>query len=214
MTASGALLRVWCTAISLAAMLSVALPASAQGAAPQIISPPDGQYLQGQVPVQGTTDVPNFVSSELDFAYASDPAPTWFTIQAASTPVNGQVISIWDTTAITDGDYILRLRVTLSDGSTQDVIETVHVRNYTPLPTPSPAVTATQPPVVDVPTAIIIVPTDTLTASPLPPPATPSALPPNPAGVSVGEVFSGFWKGALLVAVLVVLLAALMRLRR
>jgi hypothetical protein len=61
---------------------------------------------------------------------------------------------------------------------------------------------------------MVIVPTETATAAPLPVLDTPSALPPNPAGVTTGEVFSGFWKGALLVGVLVILLAALMRLRR
>ncbi len=214
MTASGALLRVCTTALSLVAMLCTALPAFAQATAPQITSPTDGQTIQGQVPIKGTTDVPNFVSAELDFAYASDPAPTWFMIQTASTPVTDLVITIWDTTAITDGDYILRLRVTLADGSTQDATETVKVRNYTPLPTSTPAATATEPPVVEVPTAILIVPTDTPTAAPIPPMATASPMPPNPAGMTSGEVFSGFWKGALLVAVVVVLLAALMRLRR
>jgi hypothetical protein len=214
MTASGALLRVCISALCLVAIFSMALPVFAQGAGPQITSPTDGQYVQGQLPIKGTTDVPNFASAELDFAYASDPAPTWFTIQTASTPVNDQIISIWDTTAITDGDYLLRLRVTLTDGSTQDVMQTVKVRNYTPLPSPTPAATVTPVPVVEVPTAIIIVPTDTPTAAPLPMLPTPTALPPNPAGVTTSEIFAGFWKGALLVAVLVVLLAALMRLRR
>ena len=214
MTASGALLRVCTVAVNLLAILGMNSPAFAQSAAPQIIAPTDGQYVKGQLPVRVTTDVPNFASAELDFAYATDPNPSWFLIQSASTPVTDQVMSVWDTTAITDGDYLLRLRVTLVDSSTRDVVETVRIRNYTLLPTPSPAVTATQPPVVDVPTAIVIMPTDTSTASPPPPLATPTALPPNPAGVTASEVFSGFWKGALLVAVLVLLLAALMRLRR
>ncbi len=214
MTASGALLRVHTVFLTLAAMLGMVVSAYAQGSAPQIVSPTDGQYLQGQVPVKVTTDVPNFTAAELDFAYASDSAPNWFPIQTASLPVTGQVMAIWDTTSITDGDYILRLQVTLADSSTQDVTATVHVRNYTALPTPTPAVTDTPTPFVEVPTAIVIVPTGTATAVPPPPPATPTALPPNPAGVTAREVFSGFWKGALLVGVVVVLLAALMRLRR
>ncbi len=214
MTASGAFLRVCTAALSLAAMLCMALPAFAQGTGPQIISPTDGQFVQGQLPIRVTTDVPNFASAEVDFAYTSDPTQTWFTLQTASLPVTDQVITIWDTTSITDGDYLLRLRVTLTDGSNQDITEAVRVRNYTPLPTPSPAVTATQPPVVDVPTAIIIVPTETATAAPIALLATPTALPPNPAGMTTSEVFSGFWKGALLVGVLVALLAALIRLRR
>ncbi len=195
-------------------MLGMVSPAFAQGSGPQIVAPPDGQYVQGQVPIKVATDVPNFSSAELDFAYASDSTPNWFLIQTASLPVTGQVMALWDTTTITDGDYLLRLRVTLADASTQDAIETVRVRNYTALPTPSPVATVTPTPFVEVPTAIITVPTETVTASPLPPLFTPTALPPNPAGMSTGEVFSGFWKGALLVGVLVALLAVLMRPRR
>ncbi len=214
MTASGASLRVYSVLLALTATLGLVVPAFAQGSAPQLVSPTDGQYLQGQVPVKVTTDVPNFSAAELDFAYATDPTPNWFPIQTASLPVNGQVMALWDTTAITDGDYLLRLRVTLTDGSTQDAMETVHVRNYTPLPTPTPAATDTPTPFVEVPTAIIIVPTETATALPPPPAATPTVLPPNPAGVTTSEVFGGFWKGALLVGVVVVVLAALIRIRR
>ncbi len=215
MTAPGALLRACTLALGLVAVLCMALPASAQTpAAPAISSPTDGQMLQGQVPVKGTTGVPNFSSAEVAFAYASDPTPTWFTIQTASLPVRDDTITIWDTTQITDGDYLLRLRVNLQDGSTQDATITVHVRNYTPVPTATPAVTPTQPAEVEVPTAIIIVPTGTPTVEPAPPPASPSPLPPNPAGITSGEIFSGFWRGALLVGLLVLVFAAIVRLRR
>lgn len=215
MTASGASLRACTFALGLTAMLCMALPVSAQTPVTSGISAPtDGQTLQGQVPVRGTTDVPNFSSAEVAFAYTSDPTQTWFTIQTASLPVRGDVITIWDTTLITDGDYLLRLRVNRIDGSTQDTVETVHVRNYTPIPTATPAVTATQPAVVEVPTAIIILPTETPTAEPVAPAASPSPLPPNPAGITSSEIFSGFWRGALLVGVLVLVFAAIVRLRR
>ncbi len=207
--------RVCISAASILVMLCVAVPASAQEVtAPVIVSPGDGQVIAGQVPIKGTTAVPNFSSAELAFGYAADPTHTWFTIQTASLPVTNDTITIWDTTAITDGDYVLRLRVTLLDGSTQDVTSRVEVRNYTAPPTPTPAVTPTQPPVVEVPTAIVIVPTETPTAQPVPPAPTPSALPPNPAGVTPTEIFSGFWRGALLVGALVLVFAAFVRIRR
>src|SRR5512146_3324425 len=164
MTASGALLRVCTVLLSFAAMLGMVSPASAQGPSPQILAPTDGQFIVGQVPVRVTTDVPNSTSAELDFAYASDATPNGFLLQTASLPVTDQVMALWDTTAITDGDYLLRLRVSLVDGSTQDVTETVKVRNYTALPTPSPAATDTPTPFVEGPTAIVIVPTETATA--------------------------------------------------
>lgn len=207
--------RVYRILLIAVALLCLAAPAFAQGpASPIIVSPTDGQVVQGQVPIKGTTDVPNFSSAEVAFSYAVDPTHTWFTIQTASLPVTGATITIWDTTVITDGDYVLRLRVNLQDGSTQDTTIKLQVRNYTALPTPSPAVTFTPTVQVEIPTAIIIVPTNTPTAAPVAIPPTPSALPPNPAGVTVGEIFSGFWRGALLVGALVLVFAAILRLRR
>jgi hypothetical protein len=207
--------RLYVVVAGVLGLLLTPVSVLAQGATvPVIVAPTDGQVLQGQVQVRGTTDVPNFVSAEVAFGYASDPTHTWFTIQTDSLPRTNDVITAWDTTTITDGDYVLRLRVNLSDGSTQDATVSVRILNYTPLPTPSPAATATEPPVVEVPTAIVIAPSDTPTAQPPPVPATPTALPPNPAGVTPGEIFSRFWRGALLVGALVVVFAAIVRLRR
>ncbi len=214
MTKSGARARLLIAGLLIAAFC-LADSVNAQGTdVPSILSPSDGQYVNGQVQIKGTTQVPDFASAELDFAYATDPTQTWFLIQTASLPVTNDTLAAWDTTLITDGDYALRLRVTSLDGSARDAIVTVHVRNYTPLPTPSPAVTPTQPPVLVIPTAMIIVATNTLTATAPPPIYTPSALPPNPAVITSTAIYSGFWRGALLVGVLVVVFGALVRLRR
>src|SRR5512135_1566327 len=210
MTGSRVLPRALLAAAAFAVSLCPAYSAAAQGSpSPVITSPVDGQTLQGLVAIKGTTDVPNFSSAELSFAYSPDPTDTWFTIQTASLPVSGDVIATWDTTAITDGDYVVRLRVNLQDGSTSDTVITVHIRNYTPTPTPSPAVTPTEQPVVEVPTAILVEPSATPTLAGVVVLATPSALPPNPAGVTPGELFSGFWRGALLVGLLVLVFGLL-----
>lgn len=215
MTGSRALRRALTAAVAFAALFCRPWSVAAQGSSsPAITSPADGQTLQGQVTVKGTTDIPNFSSAELAFAYSPDPTDTWFTIQTASLPVVDGVLASWDTTAITDGDYVLRLRVDLQDGSTSDTVITVHIRNYTPVPTPSPAVTPTSPPVVQVPTPIIILASATPTVLPAVVLPTPSALLPNPAGVTPGELFSGFWRGALLVGLLVLVFGLLVRYRR
>lgn len=215
MTRSRAWPRALIAAAAFAALLCSAHSVAAQAStSPVIVSPGDGQTLQGQVTVKGTTDIPNFSSAELAFAYDPDPTDTWFTIQTASLPVTGDVIATWDTTAITDGDYVIRLRVNLQDGSTSDAVITVHVRNYTPTPTPSPAVTPTERPVVEVPTAMIVLPSATPTLPAVAALPTPSAFPPNPAGVTPGELFSGFWRGALLVGLLVLVFGLLVRYRR
>ena len=83
------------------------------------------------------------------------------------------------------------------------------------LPTPaSPAVTPTEPAIVQIPTAMIIQSSPEAKAQVAVAPPTPSALPPNPAGVTPAEVSSGFWRGALLVGLLVLVFGALVRLRR
>ena len=134
-------MRGWLFAVivSLAIIPSVVM---AQGiTSPVITAPTAGQILRGQVSITGTTDIPNFASAELDFAYASDFTGKWFLIQTFSQPVANSAIATWDTTSISDGDYVLRLRVTLQDGSSQDATVKVKAQNQTPLPTATPSFT-------------------------------------------------------------------------
>lgn len=215
MTGSGALSRLLTVLFVAAITLAAATPAAAQAVIPPVVtSPTDGQTVQGQVQVNGVTDIPNFASGELAFAYDPNPTDTWFTIQAGLQPVAGGLLATWDTTTISDGDYVLRLRVVLLDGSPQDALVRVKVRNYTAVPTPSPAVTPTPTPVLQIPTPILVAASATASAQPVPVVATPTSLPPNPAGVTSAEIFSGFWRGALIVGILVLGFGALVRFRR
>ena len=45
-----------------------------------ITSPASNDVLRGQVNIIGSTNAPDFVSAQLDFAYASDSTGTWFPI--------------------------------------------------------------------------------------------------------------------------------------
>ena len=186
---------------------------AAQQTAPAIRAPVAGEVLKGIVEIQGTTDIPNFVSAQLDFAYASSPAEAWFAIQTLSQPVVDSTLAAWDTTLISDGDYRLRLRVFLNDGSFQDVIvEDLHVRNYTPevlTPTPeaAPAAESTLP-----------LPTSTLPAvihaSTLPPRSTPTPFPPNPASITRDEINSSIQRGILTIVGMFIIFGLFLRLRR
>ena len=123
--------------------LLISLVFLVQSANALIVSPQPGDVLRGQVEIVGEMNIPNFASAELAFSYASNPADrfTWFTIQTFSQPVQSP-IATWDTTKLTDGDYILLLRVLLQDGSSQDVVVSdLKIRNDTPLPTASPTAT-------------------------------------------------------------------------
>ena len=57
-------------------LLSVLLMIAAQDSPPLAITfPRAGDVLRGQVTITGTTDIANFLSAQLDFAYASNIIP-------------------------------------------------------------------------------------------------------------------------------------------
>ncbi len=102
----------------------------------EISMPISGQLVQGAVIIRGNTSVAGFLSYEIDFAYASDPAKSWFLVQESTSPVLESILAVWDTSVITDGDYNLRFLINQA-GNGQEIIEIthLHVRNYTPIET-------------------------------------------------------------------------------
>ena len=115
----------------------------AQGmTSPVITAPTAGQILRGQVSITGTTDISNFASAELDFAYVSRLDRNMVHLRDFFPACREfSQLAIWDTTSISDGDYILRLRVTLQDGSAQDATVKVKVQNQVALPTVTAIIT-------------------------------------------------------------------------
>ena len=205
---------VFATLVTLMLIPSVVM---AQGTTSPVINAPGaGQVLQGQISITGTTDVPNFASAELDFAYASDTTGSWFLIQTFAQPVANSALATWDTASISDGDYILRLRVTLQDGTFQDATVKVRVQNETPLSTltptftPVPSFTPVFTPQPATPTIVAASPT--LTAPPVF--STPTALPPNPVEVQTGDIYAGVQRGALVILGLFIFFGILIRFRR
>jgi hypothetical protein len=185
---------------------------AAQTAPPvAITSPATDEVLRGPVTVTGTLDVPSFASAQLEFAHASNPTDTWFTIQTLSRPVIDSTLAVWDTTAITDGDYILRLRVNFEDGTFQEATVPVRVGNDA-VPTPTLASTATPESVsVLVPTPFLLAASPTPTDVPRP---TPTALPANPASLEQDEIYASLKRGALVILGLFVLAGLVIRIRR
>jgi hypothetical protein len=163
----------------------------------EILSPLAGQALQGSLAIRGTTDIPGFQSAELNFRYSHDLTRTWFLIQTMDEPVLQGSLAQWDTTTITDGNYDLRLLVSIADGSQKEIIVMgLRVRNYTPIETntPTPVTpTATQQP-GDTP-----IPTDTPTPTATDIPPTPTGLPQNPAQVNPADLAISLGKGVLVV---------------
>lgn len=198
-------------------------PASVQAA---VLSPAPGQVLQGSVPIQIRTDLPGFLSTELSFAYSDDPTDTWFQLYESNQPAAQAAVIEWDTAAITDGDYSLRLLVLLNDGGQQVIfVPGLRVRNYTLVETATAA-----PPPADIPSPM---PTDGAPAAATRPasqaaptltPSTPSATPApatptpgaarNPAEIQPGQVGYSATLGALAAAGMFILAGIFWSLKR
>lgn len=183
-----------------------------------ITSPQSGAAVRGQVEILGNVDVPNYESAELAFGYllpegtASSPAEAWFIIRTFPQPIAESPLAVWDTSSVTDGEYILRLRVYLQDGTIQDApLVRVIVGSDTPTPTPTatpqealeptsvPVVTVQPPPPTSLPTFAFFQPTEP---------------PPNPASLTVPLVYSIFGRGALIALGVFLLFLLLLRLRK
>jgi len=157
--------------------------------------------VQGQVTISGASAVPGFFYYEVAFAYTGDPTGTWFLIEESFNPVQDGPLAAWDTFAITDGVYDLRLLITLVDGSQlETIVRGIRVRNYSQIETSTPTEppTATITPTIDRTQAFVPSNTPTITPTPtetpLPPTVTP--LPRNPAELVPQQLGDSLLRGA------------------
>lgn len=199
--------------IHLLFFLTLLLPAAQDLPPVAILSPRPGDIVFGEISVIGSTDIPNFTSAQLDFKYASDPAGTWFLLQTLPQPARETPLFLWNTASVTDGAYILRLRVSLVDGTIQEATVPITIQNDSPIPTPTPQFTETPEPSIGIllPTPFLLAASPTPTDVPRP---TPTALPANPASLNQGVIIASVGRGALVITGLFVLSAILLRLRR
>lgn len=181
-----------------------------------ITSPQADATLRGLVEIQGRMDTPNFASAELAFTFnasASDPAASWFVVQTFPQPITNPVLAAWDTTAVTDGEYALRLRVFLQDGSFQEaVIPNLKVRNDEPLPTSTP--TATEAVFNFQPLNETPVVSAQATSMPVITYPTSTPLSANPASLTAVSIVTIFWQSALAILVLFAFFSLVLRLRK
>jgi len=170
-----------------------------------ISDPVEGSVVAGAVTLDGKTAVAGFSRYEIEFAYSSNPTDTWFLITRSEQPVTEGTLATWDTSSLTDGDYLLRLRVYYTDGSLREIlVKGIKVRNYTPtqtlVPSPTPKSAPTR------------APTATVTLIPSPQP-TPTPLPLNSTGLSPSQVWNSLGRGAIVTVVLFLIFGWLIRMR-
>lgn len=177
-----------------------------------ITSPASGEILHGEITIVGSTDIPNFFSAQLDFKYASDDADSWFPLAALSQPALDSPLYLWNTASITDGDYILRLRVVITDGTFQEATVPITIQNDAPILTPTPVVTSTPESSigVQIPTPFLLAASPTPTEVPRP---TPTPLPPNPASLTQSTILTSLGRGAIVIVALFIFSLILLRLR-
>jgi hypothetical protein len=181
----------------------------------RITAPASGDVLQGLVNIMGTSAADGFLSSELAFAFASDTTSTWFLIYQTDSPVTDGLLAAWDTSLVTDGDYNLRLRVTLQDGTILESLVTgLRIRNQisteTPAPTSTPEPTATTEvflPATPLPPTPQAAPTSTH----LP---TPTPLPANPASLTDSQIYAFLLRAILATLLAFLVIAIILRFRR
>jgi hypothetical protein len=161
-------------ACALAGMSGPAAAALAQdGPLADISAPSEGSGASGVVEIRGSALSQPFVRYEVAFAYDPNPRGTWFTIgEPGLAPVRDDVLARWDTTGITDGVYVLRLRVYSDERRFSEVyVGRVVVRQDLPTATPF----STPAPPNDRPETT---PTADGTPAPSGPTVTPIPLPP------------------------------------
>ncbi|MBL8163235.1 MAG: PKD domain-containing protein [Anaerolineae bacterium] len=104
-----------------------------------ILSPIPGNVVASNVQILGAAIHPQFLQYQVEYGPDPNPSNLWFAATSiVQTPVLNGLLGIWNTTTTPDGIYQLRLRVTLSDGtSLATVVNNIRVQNQQPTPIPS-----------------------------------------------------------------------------
>ena len=115
-TPTGTLSPDMMTQIAAGAPPAASIPNAAGCVADQLIitSPKAGAEVKGTVELKGTVNIPNF--GFYKYEIAPQGSDTWATISAGREVIIDNTIGRWDTSALTPGDYQLRLVVTDNQG--------------------------------------------------------------------------------------------------
>ena len=100
-----------------AAATQPAVSANMQGCIPGVLmisSPAPGEEVKGKIEITGTVDIPDFGFYKYEVALRG--SETWATIAADTSVVKDSPLGSWDTSALTPGDYQLRIVATDNQG--------------------------------------------------------------------------------------------------
>jgi hypothetical protein len=125
--------------------------ASTQNPVIAISSPTTGQTVSGVVQVTGQASAANFNRYQLEVAPANT-GSFGIVFGPVGTQVQNGTLGQWDTSAVPNGNYDLRLTMFSSTGGTASRTVTVQVNNVppTPQPTPPPIIEPSPLPPIDI----------------------------------------------------------------
>ena len=87
-------------------------------------APLPGQAVQGLIQITGELELENYSSYELSFSFSGH--DTWFPITTDNTISENNLLGEWDTSAITDGNYDLKISVYFNEQG--KILETKFVK--------------------------------------------------------------------------------------
>ena len=110
-----------------------------------VTSPEMGAEVRGLVEIRGSALVPSFQFYKVEFGVGPNPVD-WSVIGSLhSAPVVNDVLEVWNTTALPDSEYTLRLQGVKQDGNWEEfIVRGIRIRNTSPTATPVPTVLPTQ----------------------------------------------------------------------
>ncbi len=191
-----------------------------QGVEGHISSPQQNDTVRGLVAITGSATGLEFSFYKVEWSRNSG-SDDWHLIGTTyPMPVTDGVLTEWDTTAVPDGVYTLRLQVVKPDGNySQFYVHQIVVANKRPTETPTPSVTETPtvgPTVTPGPTATLafLQPTAALAQpSPTPTPVRPTSRGGIP-DVPTDMLREAMCMGAGTMAAIVVVVGVVFALRR
>lgn len=184
----------------------------------RITSPQMNAEVRGKVLINGRTALPEFDYYKVEFGIGPQPADWAIVGEIHKSPVADGLLETWDTTALPDGMYSLRLRVVKPDGNYEEhFVPQIKIMNSVPTETPTATISPTLPPTIAIaetytpavskPTAALAQPTPTPTL------ARPTRTTASPLG-DIREFGNAILLGAAAMGVIFVLVGLILAIRR
>jgi membrane peptidoglycan carboxypeptidase len=120
--------RAWAANHGVGAVLGT-VPGGSQGPlVAEIRSPTSGQGVSGHLTIAGRAASDGFIGYTVEWGRGPDPE-VWNTLVSSARPVTGGTLARWDTQALADGDYTLRLILQDADLGSRRFTIPVRVEN-------------------------------------------------------------------------------------